>query len=183
MDQIGKLPIWAFVLVIVAASLVALFLITFIVSFIFYRVFNRQIKRNSNALNLLLSQRHEIVLELIELLKKHNLTVNSQDIKAVSKLERINDFQALLKNDRDIRVLSFIHSTHNIITICETNECILKDPAYNEILLRFNDLEESYREKTALYNSEVYGYNYWINVPAVKYLYRLCGLKSKDLIV
>lgn len=183
MQFVGNIPLWAFITIVVAASLFALFLITLIVSSIFVRVFKRQLKRNSDALNLLLSQRYEIVNEIIKLLKKHDIEVSDVDKKAVNKLERINDFQALLKSDRDLRVLSFIHSTHNIITICENNEVILKDPSYNEILIRFNDVEESYREKTALYNSEVYGFNYWINVPFVKYLYRLFKLRDKDLIV
>lgn len=183
MDYIGKLPVWAFVVIIIVLVLIGLFLITLLVSGIFVRVFYRQLKKNSSAINLLLSQRHEAVLEIVNLLKKHDVSIKKEDKKAVDKLERVNDFQALLKSDRDLRVLSFIHSTHNIITLCESTESVLKDPEYSDILLRFNDLEESYREKTALYNSNVYGFNYWINVPVAKYLYRLFKLRNKDLIV
>lgn len=183
MDYIGRLPVWAFVIVIILAVLVGILLLTLIVSIIFINVFSRQLKNNSSALNLLLSQRYELVCEIIRLLEKHKIEISENDKKAVNKLERINDFQALLKSDRDLRVLSFIHATHNIITICESNECVLKDSVYSELLVRFNDLEESYREKTALYNSDVYGYNYWINVPVVKYIYKLFKLRNKDLIV
>lgn len=183
MEYIGKLPIWAFVVVIVVTVLVCLLLLTLLVSGIFVRVFYIKLKKNSSAINLLLSQRYETVCEILEILKKHNVEVKENDVKAIHKLERINDFQALLKSDRDLRVLSFIHSTHNIITLCESNDSVIKDTEYSEILLRFNDLEESYREKTALYNSDVYGFNYWINVPVVKYIYRLFKLRNKDLIV
>lgn len=183
MDYIGKLPVWAFVVVVIVAVLLGIFILTLIVSSIFTNVFKRQLKQNSSALNLLLSQRYEVVSEIVQILKKHNIEVSSDDIKAINKLERVNDFQTLLKSDRDLRVLSFIHSTHNIITLCESSEEVMKDPSYSDILIRFNDLEESYREKTALYNSNVLGFNYWINVPVVKYIFRLFKLRNKDLIV
>lgn len=130
-----------------------------------------------------MNQRHELMLQFIELLEKNDVKVNKEDIKAVNRLERIADFQLLLKQDRDERVLSFVHSSHNIITLCESNEPVLKDPHYTELLIQFNDIEETYRQKSALYNSNVLGYNYWVNIPFVKIFFRMAKKRSRDLIV
>ena len=177
------LPLWAFVLIIVVASLLALFMLAFIVTSIFYHSFAKKIKKDSVAINLLMNQRYELMIQFMDLLKKHKVEVSDFDRNAINRLERVSDYQTLLKQDRDERVLSFVHSSHNIITLCETNEEVLKDPAYTDLLVRFNDIEETYRQKSALYNSNVIGYNYWVNVPFVKIFFRMAKKRSKDLIV
>ena len=177
------LPMWGFILLIVAASLLGIFFLAFFVSLFFYHIFAKKLKKDSVAINLLLNQRYELMNQFLDLLKKHNVSVSKEDARSISRLERIADFQLLIKQDRDERVLSFVHSSHNIITLCETNESVMKDSTYTDLLLQFNDIEESYRQKTALYNSNILGYNYWVNVPVVSIFFKMAKKRSKDLIV
>ena len=177
------LPMWGFVLIVVAAGLIALFILAFIITSIFYNIFAKRVKKGSVAIDLLMNQRFELMNQFLALLDKHQVEVSKEDKHAISRLERISDFQQLLKRDRDERVLAFVHSSHNIITLCENSEEVIKDPTYTDLLIQFNDVEETYRQKSALYNSDVIGYNYWVNVPVVKIFFRMAKKRSKDLIV
>lgn len=160
-----------------------LWLILFIMCLSFSLVFSKKIKYTSSTINMLMSQRYDIVMNLIKLLDEHNIDIPKKDRDAVNNLERIHNFQDLPKNDRDNRVLTFMHSAHNIVSICESSKEIVNDERYVSLLMDFNDIEETYRQKSALYNSDIIGFNYWVNVRLCKHLLMLFGLKSKDLIV
>ena len=178
-----SLEIWQRILIIIAIVLVALWLLTLIVSIIFSLIFYYRVKNNSNAVNLLLTQRYEIMKDFIKIAENHNVSISKEDIKSIEKLERIDDFQKLKKEDRDERVLSFMHTAHNIISICNHSEAIGKDEIYADKLIEFHDTEEFYRQKSAQYNDDIAGYNYWISIFLVKFIYRMFGIKKKDLIV
>lgn len=177
------LPLWAFIVIVVVVSLFLLFILSFVITSIFYHAFSKRLKKDSIAIDLLMHQRYELMIEFMKVLDAHKIEVNEEDKRAINRLERISDFQLLLKQDRDERVLAFVHSSHNIITLCETHETVVKDPVYTDLLLQFNDVEETYRQKSALYNSNVLGYNYWVNIPVVKIFFRMAKKRPKDLIV
>lgn len=178
-----QFPDWLFIVLLVIASLIVLWIITFIVSISFTFIFKKKLKSGSNAVNMLLDQRLEIMNVFLSFAKQYKIKLSPDDVKNIALLERIHDFQKLSKEDRDYRVLTFVHSSYNIIAACESSSKLVKDPLYPNKLVEFNDIEESYRQKSALYNSDVIGYNYWVNVPTVKSLFKLFGLKNKDLIV
>lgn len=177
------MPQWLFITLIVIGVIIGLWLILFLMCISFAIVFKKKIRSISSTINMLMYQRYEIVQSLIKILKKHNIEISLNDENAISMLERVHDFQTLPKNDRDNRVLSFVHSSHNILALCESSSEVVNDDEYVNKLVNFNDIEETYRQKSALYNSDVIGYNYWVNVKLVKSLLRLFRFKPKDLIV
>ena len=181
------LPDWMpqplFIALIVIGGLLALWIIILIVSIIFAVAFKSKLNKTSKAINLLLAQRRELMMDLITLCKKHKVNVEENDLKAIVLLERIHDFQTLDKADRDYRVLTFTHSSHNILSLCEHSKKITDDEIYADKLIEFNDIEESYRQKSAQYNADILGYNYWISVLTIKWVFRLFAKKKKDLIV
>ena len=183
MEWFEKLELWAQILIVVGICVVGLWLISFIVSLIFSFIFKQKIKNGSNAINLLLAQRYEVMKDFIKIASNRGIEIPKEEVKSINLLERISDFQALQKEDRDGRVLAFVHSSHNIVSICDHNSKIANDEMYADKLLEFTDIEESYRQKSALYNSDVIGYNYWVNVWTVKFLLRLLGFKKKDIVV
>ncbi len=176
------LPLWGFVLMMIAAGLIGLWLIALIVSVIFINIFRRRINNESSTINLLLVQRYEMMTDLIKFAEYNNVNIPKEEKKSIALLERINDFQKLEKSDRDSRVLSFVHASYNIISICDRSE--LKNlEEYADKMVEFNDVEETYRQKSALYNSDIIGYNYWVSVLTLKTLFRILRIKTKDLIV
>lgn len=177
------LPQWANILIYIGFGLLALYIVSFIITLFFVAIFSRKIKNNSTTINLLLAQRYEVMMDFIKLAEKKKVKIPAEEKVAISYLERVTDFQTLSKEDRDQRVLSFVHSSHNIISLCEHSPKLLKDERYSDKLVEFNDIEETYRQKSAQYNADVIGYNYWVNVPFIRVIFRLFGKKNKSLIV
>ncbi len=178
-----SLDLWANIVIYVLIGLLGLFIFALLLALIFVSIFSRKIKNTSIVINLLLSQRYEIMLDFLKFAREAKIKIPVEEKNCITYLERIIDFQTLSKQDRDQRVLSFVHAAHNIISLCDRSPKLLKDERYNEKLVEFNDIEETYRQKSALYNADIIGYNYWINIPIVKIIFRIFGKHSKDLIV
>ena len=167
----------------VFAALAILYLLFGLVCFIFIRVFTRKIKKNSKAVNLLLVQRQDIMKEIVEIAKSNDILLPSDDVENIALLNHISDFQTLAKEDRDQRILSFMHSSRNLITLCSRNSLIKDSKEFLNALSKYKDIEESYRQISALYNSDVIGFNYWINVIFIRPFMKISKVKNKDLIV
>ena len=169
-------------------GLLALFIIFLIGLHIFTLVFALTFKmylhKDSNSINLLLAQRRETALEIVKIALSHDVEISKDDIKGINRLERVEDFQALKKEDRDERIFSFIRSSYNVIHLCNSSRKISNDKRYEPLLDLYNGVEQAYRQKVAKYNSDVLGYNYWIKVPGTKLFYKfLLRFKEKDLLV
>lgn len=177
------LPKWALALVIIAAIIVGFWLLLFISSLCFTLHFRKRLRKLSTPLNLLLYERRDALLALVALLDENRVRVPEADRKALDLLERIDDFQALSKKERDRRVLGFVHAAHNIITIGERRKKVASMPSFKTLIERLAGIDDVYRQKSALYNSRVLGYNYWSNMITCRHLFRLFGLKKKDCIV
>ena len=80
-------------------------------------------------------------------------------------------------------ILSFMHSSRNLITLCSRNSLIKDSKEFLNALSKYKDIEESYRQISALYNSDVIGFNYWINVIFIRPFMKISKVKNKDLIV
>ncbi len=182
-DWLMSIEKWQRILLIIAFVLVALWLLVLITSIIFSLIFKKRVKNNSNAINVLLTQRYEIMKYFIKIAENHGISVPKEDIKAIEKLERVTDFQKLKKEDRDERVLSFLNTSTRIISLCDHSKEVFNDPLYQDKLIEFNDTEEIYRQKSSQYNAEIGGYNYWISIFLVKFIYRMFGIRKKDLII
>lgn len=174
---------WYLVLIGVLGGLLFLWILAFVVAISFTTMFKRNIDKTSVALNLLLTQRRDAMLDLIKIIESHDVNVSLEDINLINRLERVENFQALSKDERDDRVLTFVHGSHNLINLAQRHEEIYNDDDYKTLIAIFDDIEESYRRKVGAYNYHVTGYNYWIKIPTVKWLLKLMKHSQKDLIV
>lgn len=171
------------VIISIVASLVGLYILAFIAALLFALHFQKKIQKRSNIINMLISERKDAINQIIKFAEKNDLEIKQIHKKNISRLERINDFQKLEKKDRDTRILDFLYSSSTIVSICSTVESINKSDTFQELLLTFNDVEGIYRKNCGIYNSDIVGYNYWVNLLGYRYLFKLFRLKTKDLIV
>lgn len=183
MEWFESLELWAKILIIAGVIIVGLWLLTLIVTMVFALIFKKRLKNDSNAINLLLVQRFESMKDFITLCNNYNVELPKDDVKNIELLERISDFQKLTKEDRDNRVLTFMHSAYNIVSICNHSKKVSQDELYAGKMVEFNDIEDTYRQKTALYNADILGFNYWVGVLPVKFIFLIFKLKKRDLIV
>ena len=102
---------------------------------------------------------------------------------SVPKVLGSSTLQALSKDERDEKILTFIHGSHNILNLAELHEEVKNDEEFQLALNLFNDVEASYRQKVSAYNSKVLGFNYWIKIPTTGFIFKLIKWTEKDLVV
>ena len=174
---------WVLVLALLGAIIIAVLVWNFI-ALMFALSFKRKLQKQSNSINLLVAQRRETVLEIVKLALSHDLEISREDIKGINRLERIEDFQSLKKDERDERIFSYIRSSYNIIHLCDSSRKVSNDKQYEPLLDLYNGVEATYRQKVARYNSDVLGYNYWVRVHGARVFFKyILRFKQKDLIV
>lgn len=175
---------WWIILLGVFALVVIFFIGLHIFAFAFAHTFIRKLRKQSKSINLLLAQRRETALEIVKLALSHDLEISRDDIRGINRLERIDDFQSLPKEERDDRVLTFIHSTYNVIMQCNSSRKTSSDKNFEPLMDLFNGVEATYRQKVAKYNSDVLGYNYWIRIPGTRVMFKyILRFREKDLLV
>lgn len=174
---------WVILLAIL--GLVIIFLIGYIIfATSFALSFRHKLKKQSQSINLLLAQRREIALEIVKLALEHDLEISRDDVKGINRLERVQDFQALKKEERDERIFSFVHAVYNVTNACNASRATSSDKRYEPLIDLYNGTEHAYRQKVAKYNSDVLGWNYWIRVPGLKLFFKLLlNFKIKELLV
>ena len=174
---------WLIILIIVLSVVAGVWITALVFALSFTHVFHKRLKKESETLNLLLKERRNTVLRYVELAKKYNIEFDKELIKGVNRLERVNDFQALSKEQRDERLFAFIKASHQIVTTCRKCEQFVGDEEFDILEGMYVDLEDAYRQKCAKYNADVLGYNYWIRIPGTRILMRILKHKQKELIV
>ena len=146
--------------------------------------FKHKLRKQSQSINLLIAQRREIALEIVKLALEHDLEISRDDIKGINRLERIADFQALKKEERDERVFAFAKAIYNVQNACNASRKTSNDKRYEPLIDFFNGVEQNYRQKVAKYNSDVLGYNYWVRLRGCKFFFKvIMNFKTKDLLV
>ena len=174
---------WVILLIVLGVALFAIIAWHF-TSLMFAISFKNKLRKQSNTINLLLAQRRETVLEIVKLALSHDLEISRDDIKGINRLERVEDFQSLKKEERDERIFSFIRSSYNVIHLCDASRKVSSDKGYEPLLDLYNGVEAAYRQKVARYNSDVLGYNYWVRVTGAKLFFKyVVRFKLKDLLV
>ena len=82
---------WGYVLLAIVLGVIALWLIAILTAFVFSSIFRSSLKKLSDALNLLLTQRRDSMIAIIKILVKHNVEVAPEDVKSINKLERVDN--------------------------------------------------------------------------------------------
>lgn len=177
------MPDWLVITLIIIGGLLSLYIIFAIVCLVFSKIFSIKIKFSNNALNVLLHQRHEFALKIILLLEDNGIEVTKESKKAIEKLERIDDFQTLEKNDRNDRISVFSHEMADLILTVKANSEKIGEDVVNKMVKEFRDLEDDYRQKSSVYNADVIGYNYWINALLVRWISKLFRRHKKDIVL
>lgn len=177
------MPDWLIITLCVIGGIVGLYLICAITCLIFVKIFSVKIKSSNNALNVLIHQRYELASKVILLLEENGIKVSEENKKGVEKLERIDNFQALEKNDRNDRINIFSHSMAEMMTSIKNNSAVIGDDVANNLIKDYRDIEDLYRQKSSVYNADVIGYNYWICTPLIKWITKLFRKHKKDLVI
>lgn len=143
--------------------------------------FKARLRRGTNGLNLLLSQRLDTIQTIVELLKKNSVSI-SEDDRAC--FENLDQFDFSKPNEEIIRVsvAAIKEATSRLQSICQNNQEIVSGEAFQLHFGLLEDLERNYRSLIGAYNANVIGYNYWIKVPTIGFIARLFRNRPRTLL-
>ncbi|MCD8204454.1 MAG: hypothetical protein LUC16_01310 [Coprobacillus sp.] len=173
---------WWEVLLYIILALVILFIVICIMGLIFYGYFKRVLTTRAVAINNVLRAKYDFIKEL-----RDNTLALDKDIKVPSLIyfdELKVDAPMIIGSDQfqsTKEVLSVVTSDFtNAINLSPT---LSKNEKLKGLLLNIEELDASFRSHAAQYNSDVVGYNYWIQFIPTRFIFKLAKVQAKSSIL
>lgn len=169
------------VLIIVASTLLALYLLTFIVALIFVLSFKKIMKQHSRSLTILLTTKRENILKIFNIIKSLGIEV---DDSIFEKLNSIDPNIFMTPESPECKATSDELSIlrDRALLVSASNLDLGKHNEFNMLIEHILEIDKVYRIKLAMYNADVLGYNYWINFLPTRFIFKLFKCKEKELI-
>lgn len=174
---------WTWQWVIFVAGIVfTIYVLFFFVILSFSLIFKKKISKRILAINLLLTQRHDTLFLIDKLFVSSGIKVQPY-ITGYLRDSAHFDEKDIDKKTRDDMRENLNKTNQAFMYLADQNEVIKNNPTFVDYCKTLNELDDSYRQNIAIYNSDITGYNYWVNFIGYRYLLRLIRLKKKDIII
>ena len=160
---------WYQVLLLIVVLLAFFYVATFVYVFGQIHEFRLRLRRRTNGLNLLLSQRRDVIMTIVALLEKDKVSINEEDEACFAKISALGFVKP---NEDTIRadVALIKEATSRLRAIYQSNEGTLNQDSYRHHFELLDDLEKNYRSLIGLYNADAVAYNYWIHIPLFTFI-------------
>lgn len=168
------MPVWLKIVISIITILAFIYILGAIVATLFARIFHKKLRHRMRNINLLLTQKRDIIYRIKDELIAHKILI---DKKLLININSLNKNIDLTKLDNFSR-LNLLNDFASYLSIFE--QIAEKNKFTNDFYEHFvnaKGVDDSLRQNIAIYNNNVLGYNYWINVFWYKYLFIL--FKSK----
>ncbi len=173
---------WIWLLIFIVGALITLYILLFVVVISFSLLFKRKIAKRVVAINLLLTQRHDVLLLIDKLFLSNGVPVQSYVTGYIR--DSINySTKELSKDERDNLINNLNKATQAFMYLADQHEEIKNNVEFAEYCKTINELDTNYRQNIAIYNSDITGYNYWVCFVGYKWLLKMFGLKKKEIII
>jgi hypothetical protein len=172
---------WYEALILLIAVLAALYALGFIMNLGFVMTFKRKLYKHRKAITVLLVQKKESLLNLINTMNKNDFSLDEKYIDILDGID-INSFEKIYSNEakKNRDSLSYVRQT--LLGLANKKSTFIKNGEYILLLNLINSIDEQFRYLIAAYNADVIGYNYWINFKPYRYIFILSRTEKKDII-
>lgn len=164
-------------LILVLVSFLYITLIVYVLGMM--REFKNRLKRRLKGLVLLLYERTDAILSIVDLFKKEGVIFSEEETECFNALRALNfdnvsdtQFRELADKVKD--------ATSRMKYLSQANMWATKDETYLNYIRLIDDLERNHRTLVGQYNSDVVAYNYWIKIPTVSWIGWIFGYRSKS---
>ena len=164
-------------LILVFVSFLYLTVIVYVLGQI--RQFKNRLKREIKGLNLLLYERGDTVTAIVSLFQKEGVVISEEEMTSF-------DAVALLKYDVATEESYRLHAskvkdaTTRVRYLAQANPWATKHEDYPGYIALLDDLERNHRTLVGQYNLDLLAFNYWVNIPTLRWLARLIGMKPRS---
>ena len=143
------------------------------------RAFARRLKYREKALMILLNEKADILLQVHEIFYNVKVELTSDDKDSILALQQTS-FEKTNK-DWVKKNMAIVHAAHSRLAYHYQNNRWLKNDLKLEALFStYNELDRNFRQSSSIYNADVAGYMYWLNVPFCRIGVFLLGYRKKS---
>ena len=176
-----ELPDWLIIILIVIASIIAIWILLLIVNLIFVGFFNSVFKKNKKAMTVILYSKLENMEKLFAILKQSGIKIDARLTKLLSEIN-VEDFQEpnMDQFEKSKNTLSYLKD--EIMFVANQNPELLNNQEFVQVKNNIVESDAIYRNNVTMYNADVLGYNYWINFLPCKFVFKIFKVKKKEII-
>ncbi len=143
---------------------------------------SKAINNKEHAINVLMAQKFDLLVSL-GMYMEENGVILPDNIKEALNIQAHDDLHNDLKIINTYERLSvktlLMKTVDTLFYIAETNG-LGKSTKYRTIKTTINDIDIQHRKEIAIYNSLVFGYNYWIRFFIFKPIAVIFRIKKKE---
>ena len=138
-----------------------------------------QMKRCLLGISIILSERKEVFLSIVDRFENMGVSFRGSDIAIFDQVRALKIDH--LKADEASAVSSLLREAESRLRyLAGKNPWAVKDPGYQELCSTLEGLLANYRQSLVVYNRELIGYNYWVKVPLCHWVPYLLGLRVRE---
>jgi len=142
------------------------------------REFSRRLKKKVRGLNVITSEQAELLLSLSRVYGNMGVGLG----EAAPLLEELEECDFESKNVEVVfsNVRKIKSASGRLAFIAQSNPALKEDQNYLSLVETLADLDRNHRQCVALYNADIAGFNYWINVPTTRWFVWILGFRKRE---
>ena len=155
---------------IVLLVLILLFFVYFVFFlYVFSHIlnFSKRMKKRLRALDIMLSEKSIHLLSMKENYESLGIVFSDADKASLKELKRLK-FEKSTYDSVCYNRAAIDKAEKRLSYIALTSPVIQTDPINASIRANLEDLDRNFRRCSALYNSDLIAYNYWITIPGIR---------------
>ena len=162
------------VLAIIAGYLIGLFIV------LGYGLHTRyKLRHRLEAMNIILYEKREIIMKLYRYSLEHGALYSETDTQKIQELESLSFEKPVFDITKNAISLQKSIQTRFSYGI-SSNVIYQESKDIQNALIMIADMDRTLRTSCSLYNADILGFNYWVNVPGYKWIFCLFNMKTRD---
>ncbi|MBQ2069602.1 MAG: hypothetical protein II467_01575 [Bacilli bacterium] len=166
-------PYQIILLILIIAAFVGLLFFIFVFTHIYD--FHRSMQRRLRAMDILLSQKSANLLQLVESLQNDGIAIDKGDLEYTKRLAELHFEKSTATTVSENKAkIEAVRKKLSYLSVA--NKDLSAHPSYKECVSNLEDLDKAFRRCVVLYNNDLSGFNYWINIPGIRpfvFLFRI----------
>lgn len=146
------------------------------------RNFEKRVGKRRDAVDVLTAQKYDLLRLIGKLFVKYKISVPEEFI--LSKRPKFEDtLEGIQGAERAVIKTFLIRTAQTLFYYGELNELLGQNPDYIELKKSLAEVDDNYRRAVNLFNADVLGFNYWINLYIFRWISRINKWDKKEVIV
>lgn len=172
---------WYTILILVVGIIALVYVFGLMITLGFVVTFKRKLNEHSRAIVIVLNQKKEALINLVEIIEKNGLKLDPKYLVLLRDID-VNSFERIYsaESKKSRETLSYVKQ--ELFSIANKSVDFKKNEEYKLASSLLVSLDEQFRFLVATYNADVIGYNYWIRFKPYGYIFLLNKTENKDII-